>query len=149
MKDPDEKIARALLTKVSGSIPFRRDPGKGTYSLDMWIEKGPNQHKNYEKSKGDDEHEERRQEVTQATTLALSRGGCLRSGSRASRARHLDQGWINQYSFHISYCPDLSIWRFVRCWPDSGKLGVTSQCTSTRITLAVWFSSLNIGISIY
>ena len=93
--------------------------------------------------------EERRQEVTQATTLALSRGGCLRSGSRASRARHLDQGWINQYSFHISYCPDLSIWRFVRCWPDSGKLGVTSQCTSTRITLAVWFSSLKIGLSIY
>ena len=38
--------------------------------------------------------DERRQEVTEAIRLTLEGGGCLRSGSRASRARHLKPGIV-------------------------------------------------------
>ena len=39
IKDPGEKLARMIMTRVEGSIPFRRDEKKGTYSLDMWVKK--------------------------------------------------------------------------------------------------------------
>ena len=39
IKDPDERIARWLMASNPSATPFRRDKGKGTYSLDMWVQK--------------------------------------------------------------------------------------------------------------
>jgi len=37
IKDPAEAFARWIVSSSPGAVPFRRDKGKGTYSLDMWV----------------------------------------------------------------------------------------------------------------
>ena len=40
IKDPQEKIAQYLLNSSEGAVRFERDKGKGTYSMDMWVQGG-------------------------------------------------------------------------------------------------------------
>ena len=40
VKDPDEKWARQIMAEAEGATPFKRDMGRGTYSLDMWVPRG-------------------------------------------------------------------------------------------------------------
>ena len=46
VKDVDEKIAKYLMSQAVGAIPFRREEGKGTYTLDMWVKKGSEENEN-------------------------------------------------------------------------------------------------------